>query len=96
LIEGPSLRAMVFIKEYRDLVCDTGLGKCIYSAYATPLPNLTPIFGEEHPDTISTMNNLTSTLGDLGQLGEAARMIKEVLEVREDMARKHLQHPCVD
>jgi hypothetical protein len=38
------------------------------------------ILCEEHPDTISAMNNLASTLGDQGQLDEAAKMKKEVLE----------------
>jgi tetratricopeptide (TPR) repeat protein len=38
------------------------------------------LLGEEHPDTISAMNNLANTLGDQGQLEEAAKMKKEVLE----------------
>ncbi|EUC26825.1 hypothetical protein COCCADRAFT_113294, partial [Bipolaris zeicola 26-R-13] len=38
------------------------------------------ILGEEHPDTISAMNNLANTLGEQGQLDEAAKMKKEVLE----------------
>jgi tetratricopeptide (TPR) repeat protein len=38
------------------------------------------ILGDEHPSTISAMNNLANTLGDLGQLDEAAKMMKGVLE----------------
>jgi hypothetical protein len=32
------------------------------------------LLGEEHPNTITAMNNLASTLGDQGQLDKAARM----------------------
>jgi tetratricopeptide (TPR) repeat protein len=38
------------------------------------------MLGQEHPDTISAMSNLSITLGDLGRLDEAAKMKKEVLE----------------
>jgi hypothetical protein len=31
------------------------------------------ILGEEHPSTITAMNNLAITLGDLGQLDEVKR-----------------------
>jgi hypothetical protein len=44
------------------------------------LENLQRILGEEHPDTISAMNSLASTLGDQGKLEEAATMMKEVLD----------------
>jgi tetratricopeptide (TPR) repeat protein len=37
------------------------------------------LLGEEHPDTISAMGKLASTLRQQGQLDEAARMQKEVL-----------------
>ncbi|KAH7304608.1 hypothetical protein B0I35DRAFT_401104 [Stachybotrys elegans] len=38
------------------------------------------ILGDEHPSTISAMNNLANTLGDQGKLDEAALMEREVLE----------------
>ncbi len=44
------------------------------------LEKRTRILGEEHPDTISAMNNLDVTFGDQGKLGEAASMKKEALE----------------
>jgi len=40
------------------------------------------IFGEEHPFTISAINNLTSTLRDQGQLDEVVVIFKEVLKKR--------------
>ncbi|KAF2465569.1 uncharacterized protein BDR25DRAFT_360508, partial [Lindgomyces ingoldianus] len=36
------------------------------------------ILGEEHPDTISAMNNLAVTLGDQGKLDESIAMLKNV------------------
>lgn len=47
--------------------------------------------GEEHPSTISAMNNLANTLGDQGQLEEAAQMKKEVLEKRRRILGE--EHP---
>jgi tetratricopeptide (TPR) repeat protein len=41
------------------------------------------IFGYEHPNTISAMNNLAITLGDQGKLEEAVIMKREVLEKRQ-------------
>ncbi|RYC82197.1 hypothetical protein BFJ63_vAg14905 [Fusarium oxysporum f. sp. narcissi] len=38
------------------------------------------ILGDEHPDTITAMNNLAATLSDEGKLDEAASMMKEALE----------------
>ena len=38
--------------------------------------------GEEHPSTITAMNNLANTLGKQGKLDEAGVMMKEVLEKR--------------
>lgn len=38
------------------------------------------ILGDEHPSTLSAMNNLANTLGNQGKLDEAASMKKEVLE----------------
>ena len=49
------------------------------------------ILGEEHPSTISAMNNLASTLGDQGQLDEAAAMKKEVVEKRRRILGE--EHP---
>jgi hypothetical protein len=42
--------------------------------------NMRRILGDEHPDTITAMNNLAMTLRDLGQLDEAATIKKEVVE----------------
>jgi tetratricopeptide (TPR) repeat protein len=49
------------------------------------------LLGEEHPSTITAMNNLASTLGDQGQLDEAAAMKKEVLEKRRRILGE--EHP---
>jgi Tetratricopeptide repeat len=38
------------------------------------------ILGNEHPSTLSAMNNLASTLGYQGKLDEAAAMQRDVLE----------------
>ena len=40
------------------------------------------LYGDDHPSTISAMNNLANTLGDQGHLEEAAATQKEVLEKR--------------
>lgn len=47
------------------------------------LEKMQRILGTEHPDTISAMNNLASTLGGQGKLEEAASMFMEVLEKRQ-------------
>ncbi|ESU15456.1 hypothetical protein FGSG_08956 [Fusarium graminearum PH-1] len=49
------------------------------------------ILGDEHPDTISAMNNLATTLSDQGKLDEAALMQKEVLKKRQRILRD--EHP---
>jgi hypothetical protein len=49
------------------------------------------ILGEEHPDTISAMNNLASTFGDLGRRDEAAKMLQEVLDKRRQILGE--EHP---
>ena len=49
------------------------------------------ILGEEHPDTISAMNNLANTLGDQGRLDEAASIQQEVLEKRRRILGE--EHP---
>jgi hypothetical protein len=41
------------------------------------------ILGDKHPDTITAMANLASTLGGQGKLEEAAAMKREVLEKRQ-------------
>jgi hypothetical protein len=55
------------------------------------LEKMRRILGEEHPDTISGMNNLANTLGDQGQLDEAAKLMKEVLEKRKRILGE--EHP---
>ena len=49
------------------------------------------ILGEEHPSTISAMNNLASTLGDLGQWEEESNIKKEVVEQRRRILGE--EHP---
>jgi phosphoribosyl 1,2-cyclic phosphodiesterase len=39
------------------------------------------LLGEEHPDTLTSMNNLASTYGNQGKLREAAELQEKVLEV---------------
>lgn len=50
------------------------------------------LFGEEHPGTITAVNNLGITIEDQGQLYEAALMQKEVLEVEADPWRRASSH----
>jgi hypothetical protein len=38
------------------------------------------ILGEEHPDTISAMNNLANTLGEQGQLDEAMALLEVTVQ----------------
>ena len=38
------------------------------------------ILGDEHPDTISAMNNLANTLGDQGRLDKASTLFKEAYQ----------------
>lgn len=47
------------------------------------------IFGEEHPNTISTMNNLANRLRNLGKLEEVALVQREVLEKRSILGEEH-------
>src|SRR2546423_15634517 len=49
------------------------------------------ILGEEHPDTISAMNNLANTLGKQDQLDEGVAMLKEVVEKRRRILGE--EHP---
>jgi tetratricopeptide (TPR) repeat protein len=49
------------------------------------------ILGEKHPDTITAMSNLASTLRDQGQLDEAAKVFEEVLEKRRRILGE--EHP---
>jgi hypothetical protein len=41
------------------------------------------ILGEDHPDTLGTMNNLAITYHNRGEFAEAARLQGEVLEKRK-------------
>ncbi len=43
------------------------------------------VLGNNHPGTLTVMNNLASTLGDQGKLPEAAAMIAEVLHKRQQI-----------
>lgn len=64
-------------------------GMCLYqdgqwseaeTSFRQVMENRKRILGQEHPDTILAMSNLSITLGDLGRLDEAATMKEEVLE----------------
>ncbi|KAB5515652.1 hypothetical protein GE09DRAFT_1045767 [Coniochaeta sp. 2T2.1] len=46
------------------------------------------ILGDEHPDTITAMNNLAITLGDMGKREEAAAMRKEAAAMRKEVLEK--------
>ena len=43
---------------------------------------ITEILGDDHPSTLTSMNNLALTYGDQGRTGEAAMMQEEVLQKR--------------
>jgi hypothetical protein len=38
------------------------------------------IYGEEHPDTISAIDNLANTLGEQGQLDETISLLAEAVQ----------------
>jgi hypothetical protein len=44
--------------------------------------------GPEHPDTLTAMNNLASTLRKLGELKEAQKLEEKVTAIREDKHSK--------
>ena len=49
------------------------------------------ILGEEHPDTLTSMNNLATTYDDQGRLMDAARLHEQVLEKRRRiLGEEHL------
>ena len=48
-------------------------------------------FGEEHPDTLTTMNNLALSYGSLGRTKEAAELQEKVLEARRRILGE--EHP---
>lgn len=41
------------------------------------------ILGEEHPETVSSLNNIASNLFNVGKLKEALETFKKVLEIRQ-------------
>jgi hypothetical protein len=45
------------------------------------------LLGREHPDTLTTKNNLALTLRDLGDLEGARRVHEEVLEAQRHPSR---------
>ena len=49
------------------------------------------VFGEEHPDTLTTMDNLASSYDSLGRTKEAAEMQEKVLEARRRIQGE--EHP---
>lgn len=62
---------------------------CVIETYV--LNDRRRVLGEEHPSTISAMNNLASTLGDQGQLDEAITLLEVAVQ---KMKRIHSEeHP---
>ena len=52
------------------------------------------VLGPEHPDTLTSMNNLGAALDSSGQHAEAAAMHKQVLEVQQRvLGPEHPAHP---
>jgi hypothetical protein len=49
------------------------------------------VLGEEHPDTLTSMNNLAVTMQALGDLPNAKTLLMKVLDVTRDVMGK--QHP---
>ncbi len=49
------------------------------------------VLGKEHPETLTSMNNLAFLLYQQGKFTEAAAMIQQMLELREKVLRK--EHP---
>ena len=50
------------------------------------------VFGEDHQDTLNSMNNLASAVHEQGQWQEADKMHREVLEgMRRVLAKDHQQ-----
>ena len=49
------------------------------------------LLGPEHPDTLTTMNNLARSLGGQGKHPEAEQMLRELLDVRRRVLG--LEHP---
>ena len=41
------------------------------------------VLGEEHPDTLTSMNNLTITIKEQGRKEDAIKVITECVELRE-------------
>ena len=49
------------------------------------------MLGKEHPDTLTSMNNLANVLSDQGKYEEAEEMHRQVLAVKETVLGK--EHP---
>jgi hypothetical protein len=49
------------------------------------------VLGEEHPDTLMSMNNLAGTLGAEGDLARAGRLQEQVLAIRRRVLGE--EHP---
>ena len=49
------------------------------------------VLGDEHPDTLSSMNNLASTLRALGDFGKARALYREALSGFEKLLG--IEHP---
>ncbi|KAI9715103.1 MAG: Kinesin light chain 3 [Chrysothrix sp. TS-e1954] len=74
---------LVFVDKYGkcgDFLDTLGVRKDSRTIKEFEYNELTDILGDEHPDTISAMNNLTVALSRQGHLDEAASMKREVVE----------------
>jgi hypothetical protein len=49
------------------------------------------VLGKEHPDTLTTMNNLANVLSDQGKYEQAEEMHRQTLGLRETVLGK--EHP---
>jgi tetratricopeptide (TPR) repeat protein len=49
------------------------------------------VLGQEHPDTLGSMNNLASVLGSQGKYAEAEGMHRQALQLREKVLGQ--EHP---
>ena len=68
---------LLFVRQYRtcrDFLNSVGKWKESGRIEQFEYSQLVAIFGKEHPDTITAMSNLASTLGEQGYLKEAASM----------------------
>jgi tetratricopeptide (TPR) repeat protein len=73
--------------------CELMLGryKIAEQAYRQVVERRKGVLGEEHPDMLTSMNNLAQALSKQGKHAEAEQMHRETLALREKVLRK--EHP---